>query len=640
MSRLFITVLNMSLTASYVALVVIIIRMLFGKSPKIFSYILWAIVWFRLVCPVSFESPLSLVPIKSPIPYDITTSTNPMVRFGLRSVDNILNQSIKSSVPNVNPAASVNSMGIVMEIAAVIWLLGIAVILCYSIVSYFRLKIRLSTATLFKDNIFETDRIKTPFVLGFIRPKIFIPTELAQKELDYILKHEQVHIKRKDYIIKPMAFLAVVLHWFNPLVWLCYFLMSKDMEMSCDESVIKQSREDIRASYSHSLLSLSAKQSGFLIPLAFGESNIKSRIKNVLNYKKPVFWIVFIAVVLVIVVSIALMANPLDGAGFLNTHGKGFSIAFFNPFDSLTEAEKFLKYKTDYVGDAPKVAGIIYLLDFPEKVNYDHFELHTDSTPYAVTVHLKTDTQTRNYYTGALHQAPFKKNAIIMFSLIGNVDYINFNLTDGENDYLVQYTKDGADMTAGKDVREFSQEKRKFARLLKTIDDKAENFIKDYYKKHPVSSVDKITELYKRRTSVVDPYKADESDQITNFAWEVINRDIAYYEENPEVKIIDSKITKLKLLESFDTLAEMPIDVYALEYRLLPEDLSKVVLAGGMDVDEDGWLKETCSMGSPLLVVSRSNSSAELKGILWTGEVSGKELETSVKELLERNQEK
>jgi bla regulator protein BlaR1 len=633
-SGLFITVLNMSLTASYVALVVIIIRMLLGKSPKIFSYVIWAVVWFRLVCPVSFESPLSLVPIKSPIPYDITTSTNPMVRFGLRSVDNVLNQSIKSSVPTVNPAASVNPMGVVMEIAAVIWLLGIAVILCYSIVSYFRLKIRLSTATLFKDNIFETDRIKTPFVLGFIRPKIFIPTGLAQKELDYILKHEQVHIKRKDYIIKPMAFLAVVLHWFNPLIWLCYFLMSKDMEMSCDESVIKQSREDIRASYSHSLLSLSAKQSGFLIPLAFGESNIKSRIKNVLNYKKPVFWIVFIAVVLVIVVSIALMANPLDGAGFLNTHGKGFSIAFFNPFDSLTEAEKFLKYKTDYVGDVPKVGGIIYLLDFPEKVNYDHFELHTDSTPYAVTVHLNTDTQTRNYYTGALHQAPFEKNAIIMFSLIGNVDYINFNLTDGKNDYLVQYTKDEADAMMGKDVRELSREKRTFARLLKTVDKMEEDFIN----KHENSSISTIGGI-DGPLKMHESYKADKSDQITNFAWEVINRDIAYYEENPEVKIIDSKITKLELLESFDTLAEMPIDVYALEYRLLPEDLSKVVLAGGMDVDEDGWLKETCSMGSPLLVISRNNSKVRLIGTLWTGGVVEEGgLEVSVRALLERNQ--
>jgi bla regulator protein BlaR1 len=357
-----------------------------------------------------------------------------------------------------------------MEIAAVIWLLGIAVILCYSIVSYFRLKIRLSTATLFKDNIFETDRIKTPFVLGFIRPKIFIPTGLAQKELDYILKHEQVHIKRKDYIIKPMAFLAVVLHWFNPLIWLCYFLMSKDMEMSCDESVIKQSREDIRASYSHSLLSLSAKQSGFLIPLAFGESNIKSRIKNVLNYKRPVFLGVFIAVILVLAVSVVLVTNPHEGA-----QGKSFSIpmSFFNPFNrhkSLTTAEKFLKHKTDYVGDASKVGGIIYLLDFPEKVNYDHFELYTDSIPYAVTVHLKTDTQTRNYYTGALHQASFKKNAIIMFSLIGNVDYINFNLIDGKNDYSMQYTRDEANMTVGKDVRDFSKGNNEFELLLRILE--------------------------------------------------------------------------------------------------------------------------------------------------------------------------
>jgi bla regulator protein BlaR1 len=238
MSRLFITVLNMSLTASYVALVVIFIRMLLGKFPKIFSYILWAIVWFRLVCPISIGSSLSLVPIKSPIPYDIATVTNPNVRFGIESVDSVLNQSIKPSMPMANPVASINPMGIMMEIVSAVWLLGIAVILCYSIISYIRFKARLSTATLYKDNIFETDRIQTPFVLGFIRPKIFIPTGLAQNELGYILKHEQVHIKRKDYIIKPVAFLAVALHWFNPLIWFCYFLMSKDMEMSCDESVI------------------------------------------------------------------------------------------------------------------------------------------------------------------------------------------------------------------------------------------------------------------------------------------------------------------------------------------------------------------------------------------------------------------
>ena len=226
------------------------------------------------------------------------------------------------------------------------------------------------------------------------------------------------------------------------------------------------------------------------------------------------------------------------------------------------------------------------------------------------------------------------KNAIIMFSLIGNVDYINFNLTDGKNDYLVQYTKDEADAMMGKDVRELSREKRTFARLLKTVDKMEEDFIN----KHENSSISTIGGI-DGPLKMHESYKADKSDQITNFAWEVINRDIAYYEENPEVKIIDSKITKLELLESFDTLAEMPIDVYALEYRLLPEDLSKVVLAGGMDVDEDGWLKETCSMGSPLLVISRNNSKVRLIGTLWTGGVVEEGgLEVSVRALLERNQ--
>lgn len=633
MSRLFITVLNMSLTASYVALVVIFIRMILGKFPKIFSYVLWAAVWFRLLCPVSFKSPLSLVPIKSPIPYDIATVINPTVGFGIESIDSVINQPIKSSVSLANPAAGLNHMGIIMEIATAVWLLGIAVILCYSILSYFRLKARHSTATIYKDNIYETDRIKTPFVLGFIRPKIFIPTGLAQNELDYIIKHEQVHIKRKDHIIKPLAFLAVVLHWFNPLIWFCYFLMSKDMEMSCDESVIRQSKEDIRASYSNSLLSLSVKQSGFLMPLTFGESNVKSRIKNVLNYKKPVFWIVLTAVVLVVVMSLALMANPLDGAGFLNTHGKAFSISFYNPFNrdrDVITAEKFLKYKTDYTGDASKVGNIIYLLDFPEKVKYDHFELSTDSIPYAITVHLTTDTQTRNYFTGALHQAPFKKNAIIMFSLIGNVDYINFNLNDGKNEYLMQYLRDEADMTVGKDVRDFSKGKLEFTQLLKILNGMGED--------SSISTVGGADGPLKVNTSIKTSYGSNWSDQIIGFAWEKINRDIAHYEENPEVKIIDSKITRLELLESFDTLADVPIDVYALEYRLLPEDLSKVVLAGGMDVDENGWLKETSSMGSPLLVVSRNNGSAEFLGTLWTGEVSGKNLETEVKTLLERKQ--
>ena len=627
MSRLFVTVFNMSLTASYVALVVIFIRMLLKKLPKVFSYMLWAVVWFRLVCPVSIESPLSLVPAESPIPYSIANSINPDLQFSVENIDNALNHSVNPSVPFADSIASLNKTGI-MELATAVWLIGIAVLLCYSISSYFKLSLRLSTATLYKENIYETDRINTPFVFGFIRPKIFIPTGLAQNELDYILKHEQVHIKRKDHIIKPLAFLAVVLHWFNPLIWYCFFLMSKDMEMSCDERVLIESKEDIRACYSNSLLSLSVKQSGILMPLTFGESNVKARIKNVLNFKKPLLWKVFIAAILVAVVSVVLMTNPNE-----NGRGNVFSntVSFFKQFNrdsSLAAAEKFLKYKTEYVGNAPKVGNIIYLLDFPEKVNYDYFELYTDSIPYAVTIHLKTDTQTRNYYTEALHQAPFEKNAIIMFSLIGNVDYINFNLSDGKNDYGMQYTRDEANMIIGKDVRDFSKGNNEFVQLLKILENMGEH--------SSVSTFGGVDGPLKIHMSIKTPYGDKQLEQIIGFAWEKINRDIGHYEQNPEVKIIDSKITRLELLESFDTLADVPIDVYALEYRLLPEDLSKVVLAGGMDVDENGWLKETSSMGSPLLVVSRNNGSAEFLGTLWTGEVSGKNLETEVKTLLKR----
>ncbi|WP_213951737.1 M56 family metallopeptidase [Tepidanaerobacter syntrophicus] len=616
MSKLFITVLNMSITASFAALIIIFARMLLRKSPKIFSYALWAVVWFRLICPVSFESALSLLPGQNLMFYNVDTLANPNALSEQYGAGGAVKQTLESTLTAVNTSSNANLIDTAVKIAAAVWILGIAIILCHSAISYLKLRNRISTATFYKDNIFETDQIHTPFVLGLMRPRIYIPTGLEQKELDYILKHEQIHIKRRDYVIKPIAFLTVVLHWFNPIVWVCYFLMSKDMEMSCDEEVIRQSKEDIRVSYSRSLLSLSMKQSGLLAPLAFGESNIKTRIKNILNYKKPALWAICPACILVVAISMALAANPSD------------------KIEYLASAEKFLEYKTDYVGDASKVGNIISLLDFPENINYSYFELHTENVPYGITVHLNTDAKTRNKYTGAINQTPFEKNAIIMFSLIGNVDYINFNLTDGQNDYLIQYTKDQADAMVGKDIREFSLDKKTFAQLLKIGDKIEESFINENKNSSitTIGGADGPLKMY-------ETDKVDKSEQIVAFAWEVINKDIAYYEENPEVKIIDSKITRLERIESFDDLTDKTIDVYALEYRLLPEDLSKVVLAGGMDVDDDGWLKETSSMGSPLLVVSRDDDSIEFIGIVMTGTaVEEGSLKTVVRELLEKNQ--
>lgn len=457
MSILFIAVLKMSLTAAYVAIIVMALRLLLKKAPKIFSYMLWGIVFFRLVCPISFESTWSLIPGKtSAISYNTFVNSIIETENSTVSTDDTINEKsvngkIQPSLPLDDAEVDANNMDMVIKIASVIWVMGIVVLLEYSVMSYIRLKNRIFNATLMRNNIFETDRIQTPFVLGLIKPRIYIPTGLDSKELDYIVKHEQIHIKRGDYLIKPIAFLTLILHWFNPLIWLSYSLMLKDMEMSCDEAVIKQFSEDIRINYSTSLLVLSMKQSG-LLNLAFGENNVKSRIKNVLNYKKPTFWIIVVAVVLVATAAISLASNPIN-------MGK-----------TVSKAEQLLQYKTEYVGNAAKVGNIIMQLDYPDHIFYDHFELDTDSPPYGVTVHLKTDPETFNNFTSNIKEPPFMRNAIIMFSLIGNADHINFNLSDGQKNYLMEYPRNWANAVMGKNVYEFTQSKKEFAQYLEMVE--------------------------------------------------------------------------------------------------------------------------------------------------------------------------
>lgn len=323
LQNLFTAILNMSITASYVAIGVIFIRLLFKKVPKVFSYILWAPVLFRLVCPLSFASIFSFLRLTNLnveqgkgvvefVPQNIGLMPTPAIQSGIDSIDNAVN----ASLPQAIPYASVNPMQIWMAFLSLIWISGVIALLIYSIVSYVKIKGRLQTATLVEGNVFETDTIGTAFVCGFIPPQIYVPVNIGDANLSYILEHERTHIRRRDYLIKPLAFLALILHWFNPLMWLSFALMSRDMEMSCDESVLRKLGDDAKGGYSGSLLSLSVKRKGSLTvnPLAFGESHVKARIKNVLNYKKSAFWVVIIAVVAVCTAVIAFAANPADSA--------------------------------------------------------------------------------------------------------------------------------------------------------------------------------------------------------------------------------------------------------------------------------------------------------------------------------------
>lgn len=308
MNKIFLAVLNMSIAASYVILFVMVARMLLKKAPKMFSYALWSIVFFRLICPFSFESVFSLMPINvEPVPVDISYQQNPAINSGIAAVDNFVN----SSLPVPAMGASVNPMQIVMSLLAAIWLIGIAVMLIYSIYSVIKLTRNLKSASNLFDNIYEASNLKTPFILGILNPKIYLPIGLSADEKKYIIKHEQIHLRRFDHIVKPLAFAVLSVHWFNPLVWIAFLLMGTDMELSCDESVLKHMGSGIKKEYSASLLSLAAGKrilNGY--PLAFGESNAKSRIKNVLNYRKPAFWVVLAAAVAVLVMCIGLMTNP------------------------------------------------------------------------------------------------------------------------------------------------------------------------------------------------------------------------------------------------------------------------------------------------------------------------------------------
>lgn len=306
--NLFLQILNMSFTASFVIAVVLLARLLLKKAPKIFSYSLWSVVLFRLLCPISFESTLSLLPINTnPISTNTFYSATPQIDTGLPFLDAVINPAL----PAPEVVASVNPLQIAAIIGEIIWLAGIAALLIYSIVSLLRLRRKLIGAIKLRDNIYLADHIASPFVIGITRPKIYLPSTLSEQEQSYIILHEQTHIRRLDYLIKIAAFTALCIHWMNPLVWVAFILAVRDMEMSCDESVMKRLHADIRWEYSASLLSLATGRKIIAgTPLAFGEGDTKGRIKNVMNYKKPTFGVILTALAVVAALIAVFALNP------------------------------------------------------------------------------------------------------------------------------------------------------------------------------------------------------------------------------------------------------------------------------------------------------------------------------------------
>ena len=323
MTTMFLDVINMSITAGYVILAVILIRLLLKKAPKKYAYLLWSVVGFRLAFPVSFNSVFSFFSMnlfKNQVIQNMNGSTMQYVPENIITATSSQEEleawlqmtQTGGNLSALEPEGSIDTVQILLQAGAGLWIIGIAVLTIYSVASYVKLQKHMGNAVLLKDNVFQSDKVQSPFIMGFVKPKIYIPFGLDENALRYVLAHERYHLKRRDHLIKLFAFALLTVHWFNPLCWLAYSLMCKDMEMSCDEKVLAD-EANISKAYSMTLLSFAANRR-FPVPspLSFGETGVKSRIKNVLNWKKRNIWVSILAAVVCIVTVIGCAGNPKE----------------------------------------------------------------------------------------------------------------------------------------------------------------------------------------------------------------------------------------------------------------------------------------------------------------------------------------
>ncbi len=359
----------MSISAGWLILAVAAVRFVIAKSPKNFRLLLWFIVAMRLLMPFSIESIFSLIPSSETIPADIGLMAKPAIHTGVLALNSVVNPIIQqTSATDPTLLTSANPLQIWIAFFANIWLLGIFAFIIYMMISCLRLKKEIRNAVHFKGNIFVTDKIDSPFVFGFIRPCIYLPIHLEEQSLEYVITHETVHIRRKDNWWKILGFLIVSIHWFNPLVWFAYILFCKDIELACDETVIKEMDSEHKADYAKALLSCSIKPSKFsLTTAAFGEVGVKERIKSVMHYKKPAFWILIVTVLVCIGVAVCFLTNPVKSPNAPQVNSKNTGvITWFDTFSA--------EMSTTKNGLTSTADGGFKIQDFPDTIFYHDLE--------------------------------------------------------------------------------------------------------------------------------------------------------------------------------------------------------------------------------------------------------------------------
>ena len=324
MAAVFLKLLNLSISASWLVLAVLVLRLVSKRSPKWMNVLLWGIVALRLVLPFSIESALSLIPSAETVsPAVVQFDPAPTITSGVSIIDNAVNPSLSEHFAAV-PTMSVNPLYVWTEIAGWVWLIGLGAMLLYALVSYLRLRRRVSVSLCVRENIYLCDAISSPFILGVVKPHIYLPSGLDEVQRQNVLSHEQAHLARRDHWWKPLGFALLAVYWFNPVLWLAYALLCRDIELACDERVIRTMDESAVKTYSTVLLACSMPRKAVITcPLAFGEVGVKERVKNALHYKKPAFWVVAASVTVCIVVAVCFLTNPptdTDAAGLVGFH--------------------------------------------------------------------------------------------------------------------------------------------------------------------------------------------------------------------------------------------------------------------------------------------------------------------------------
>lgn len=317
MDDVFLKLVNLSISASWLILAVLVLRVVLKKAPKWVMPLLWGVVALRLVCLFSIESALSLIPSAETIPSEIVTETREPVLYEQATLDIVTNPTLPSAA-EVPVGVSRQQAQVDFNIYSVLWLAGMAALLVHALVSAGKLKRKLATAILLRDNIYESEFVDSPFVFGVVKPNIYLPMHMDEGTAAYVIAHERAHLARRDHWWKVLGYLVLALHWFNPLVWVAYILFCRDIELACDEKVVKGLDGAARADYSQALLSCAAPgRAVAACPLAFGEGNIKTRVKSALHYKKPAFWVAAAAVLAVVIVAVCFLTNPKSERGSL-----------------------------------------------------------------------------------------------------------------------------------------------------------------------------------------------------------------------------------------------------------------------------------------------------------------------------------